>query len=136
MHRVKKDRDIHEGKYNGLGGKFLPGESPQECVVREVREESGLTIHNPSLRGVMTFPAFKGEEDWLVFLFTATEFSGELTGCEEGLLEWVPDEKLGDLNLWEGDHLFFEWLKQPKFFSAKFIYKQKKLIDHSVVFYD
>lgn len=136
MHRIKKDRDIHEGKYNGLGGKFLPGESPQECVVREVREESSLTIHNPSLRGVMTFPKFKGEEDWLVFLFTATEFSGELTGCEEGELEWVPDGKLSELNLWEGDHLFFEWLKQPKFFSAKFIYQQKKLIDHSVVFYD
>lgn len=135
LHRVKKDKDVHQGKYNGLGGKFLAGESPEECVIREVKEESGLVIARPQLRGVMTFPAFKDDEDWLVFLFTAKEFSGELIESNEGHLEWVPDEKLLSLNLWEGDRHFLTWLKQDKFFSAKFIYKQGTLIDHSVEFY-
>ena len=135
LHRIKRDKDIHEGKWNGLGGKFLPGETPEACVKREVLEESGLTIEGPRLRGVMTFPAFKEEEDWTVFLFTAHQFQGELIECDEGHLEWIETEKLAELNLWEGDHYFLEWLKQERFFSAKFVYQQKKLMQHSVVFY-
>src|SRR3990167_3062501 len=77
LHRIKKHRDIHEGKWNGLGGKLVPGETPEECVIREVREESGLSIRNPSLRGILTFPAFSEEEDWYVYVFLAYEFSGE-----------------------------------------------------------
>ena len=135
LHRIKKPNDVHEGKYNGLGGKFFPGELPEECVIREVQEESGLLIKKPRLRGVMMFPAFKDNEDWLVFLFTANEFSGTLGECNEGRLEWVEDTKLRSLNLWEGDKLFLDWMDQNKFFSAKFIYKNKQLVDHQVTFY-
>ena len=136
LHRVKKQRDVHQDKYNGLGGKFLSGETPEECVIREVKEESGLSIVAPQLRGVMMFPAFKDNEDWLVFLFTATQFSGEMIECNEGRLEWVDDQKLFDLNLWEGDKFFLKWLEQNKFFSAQFIYKNKQLVDHQVTFYE
>ena len=135
LHRVKKKDDVHEGKYNGLGGKLLTGETPEECVVREVEEESGLKIRNPRLRGVMMFPAFKDNEDWLVFLFTVNKFAGTLIESSEGHLEWVEDGKLLDLNLWEGDKFFLQWLKVDKFFSAKFVYKNKRLVDHRVTFY-
>jgi len=136
LHRIKKQNDVHEGKYNGLGGKFLPGETPEECVAREVKEESGLLIQKPQLRGVMMFPAFKDNEDWLVFIFTASEFSGTLGDCNEGRLEWIEDNKLLSLNLWEGDKLFLQWIEDNKFFSAKFIYKNKQLVDHRVTFYN
>ena len=135
LHRVKKDKDVHEGKWNGLGGKFELGESPEECVIREVKEESGFQITEPRLRGVMSFPEFKDNEDWLVFLFTADQFEGEMIESDEGELEWIKDEDLLGLNLWEGDKYFFKWLEDDKFFSAKFCYKNKKLIKHSVVFY-
>ena len=136
LHRIKKDRDIHDGKWNGLGGKMLPGETPEECVIREVREESGLAITAPQLRGVMTFPKFKDDEDWYVFLFTADQFSGDMIECDEGHLEWIDDDKIVDLKLWEGDYYFLDWLKQDCFFSAKFVYQNKQLQEHSVVFYD
>jgi len=74
LHRVKKKDDVHEGKWNGLGGKFIAGESPEDCVIREVKEESGLDITKPTFCGVMTFPEFKDGEDWLVFLFRADQF--------------------------------------------------------------
>ena len=134
LHRVKKDKDVHKGKYNGLGGKFNAGETPLECVTREVKEESGLDILNPQLHGVMTFPEFKDNEDWLVFLFTATEFSGDMKECDEGNLEWILDEDLTNLPLWEGDKYFLDWLKEDRRFFAKFTYKDGKLIDHSVEF--
>lgn len=133
--RNKKPNDVHEGKYNGLGGKFEEGESPEECVIREVHEESGLSI-KPILRGVMTFPKFSKNQDWYVFLFTAKEFSGVLRDdCPEGDLVWKDTDKLTELNLWEGDKIFLKWLNQEKFFSAKFNYHEGNLIDHSVVFY-
>ena len=78
VHRNKKPSDIHEGKWNGLGGKFEAGETPDECVIREVQEETGLLIQNPRLHGLLMFPNFKGN-DWYVFVFTATEFGGEIT---------------------------------------------------------
>jgi len=100
VYRNKKVNDIHERKWNGLGGKFEAGETPGECVIREVFEESGLSIHNPNLCGLLIFPKFKGN-DWYVFVFTAHEFSGELIDSPEGRLEWIPDEKILSLNLWE-----------------------------------
>ena len=84
IHRIKRADDIHLGKWNGLGGKFEPGESPEECVIREVREESGLELRQPRLCGLLVFTAFKGN-DWYVFVFTAREFSGEIKG-ERGRL--------------------------------------------------
>ena len=135
MHRVKKAHDIHEGKWNGLGGKMEPGETPEECVIRELKEESGLDIRNPQLRGVLTFPGFANGEDWYVFVFVAPEFSGDLIDCDEGNLEWVEDSKIMELELWEGDRIFLPWLSQDKFFSGKFVYKRGKLIDYSEVFH-
>jgi 8-oxo-dGTP diphosphatase len=135
INRNKRKDDMHLGKWNGLGGKFNPGETPEECVIREVYEESGLLIKNPVLRGFLTFPAFDDEEDWYVFVFTANEFSGHLTESYEGELEWIEWEKVTDLPLWEGDKYFLDWLNQDRFFSAKFIYKNSKYITHSVIFY-
>src|SRR3989338_190625 len=136
IHRNKRECDIHDGKWNGLGGKLHLGETPEECVIREVKEESGLTIKNPSLRGILTFPAFKDEEDWYVYVFVAYEFLGDLIESNEGALEWIDDRKLFDLNLWEGDPIFLKWLEEGKFFSAKFVYRNKRFISYDVIFHD
>ena len=135
LERVKKSGDIHRGKWNGLGGKLEAGESPEECIIREVREESGLTITNPILKGILTFPKFKDGQDWYVYVFIATDFDGALIDSPEGNLEWIPHENILELNLWEGDTIFLPWLERRVFFSAKFSYEDKKLVDHSVVFY-
>jgi 8-oxo-dGTP diphosphatase len=134
VYRNRKVNDIHEGKWNGLGGKFEAGETPEECVVREVYEESGLTIRSPKLCGLLLFPEFKGN-DWYVFVFTAYEFSGELIDSPEGRLEWVPEENVLDLNLWESDHIFMPWIGAGKFFSAKFDYEGDKMLGYDVVFH-
>jgi 8-oxo-dGTP diphosphatase len=134
VHRIKKAGDIHAGKWNGLGGKFEAGESPEECVIREVREESGLEIRAPRLRGLLTFPGFKGN-DWYVFVFIATEFRGELIDSPEGALRWVPDGELAALPLWPSDRVFFPWLEGERLFSAKFIYEGDEMRSHEVAFY-
>ena len=114
---------------------MIEGESPEECVKREVLEESGLIIESPKLHGIITFPKFDEIDDWIVFVYTAKNFEGNLIECNEGKLNWVSDDQLLSLNLWEGDKIFIPWLSQEKFFSAKFIYKKKKLADYSVIFY-
>ncbi len=135
MHRNKRADDVHLGKYNGLGGKFEPGESPEECVKREVFEESNLKIV-PQLRGVMTFPQFAKGHDWYCFLYTSSEFEGEVKAdCPEGDLVWIDNELVPQLPLWPGDRIFLQWLNQPKFFSAKFNYAGGELVSHSVEFY-
>ena len=134
VYRNKKANDIHEGKWNGLGGKFDAAESPEECVLREVHEESGLSIQNPKLCGLIMFPNFM-ENDWYVFVFTATEFTGDLIDSPEGQLEWIKDEELTRLNLWESDRIFFPWIERGNFFSAKFVYEGVKLMGHEVVFH-
>lgn len=134
VYRNKKPNDMHAGKWNGLGGKFEPGESPEECVLREVWEESGLQIRNPTLHGLLLFPNFKGA-DWYVFVFTASEFTGQLIDSPEGQLEWIPDEKLTSLNLWESDHIFLPWLKKESFFSAKFLYEGEIMKGYNVTFH-
>ena len=135
LHRIKKENDMHMGKWNGLGGKFDPGETPEDCVIREIKEESGLTIISPRLCGYITFPLFDGKEDWNVFLFTADKFEWELINSNEGHLEWIPNDQLLSLNLWEGDKIFIPWLSGNKFFSARFVYKNKEFISYSVNFY-
>ncbi len=135
IHRIKKENDFHEGKWNGLGGKFEQGESPEDCVIREVKEEAGLDIIEPKLKGFITFPLFDGKDDWYVFLFTVDNFSGNLIDSAEGRLAWIDNDKLLDLNLWDGDRIFIPWLFQDKFFSAKFNYLNGKFIDYSVNFY-
>ena len=133
IHRVKKENDIHQDKWNGLGGKFNPGESPEDCVIREIKEESGLTIINPVLKGVLTFPEFSAAEDWYVFVFVAKNFEGEMIDSVEGNLEWISDNHLLDLNLWDGDRYFIEWLDKDVFFSGKFYYKDGSLFDHTMI---
>jgi len=135
LHRIKKKNDMHEGKWNGLGGKFEQGETPEECVIREVKEESGLLIKDPKMHGFITFPMFDGKKDWYVFLFTAREFKGKLIDSNEGKLEWIPNDQLLKLNLWEGDQIFLPWLLEDKFFSAKFIYENGIFKNHYVKFY-
>ena len=135
IHRVKKKNDYHLGKWNGLGGKFEIGESPEECAKREIKEESGLILENLNLKGFITFPLFDGNEDWYVFLFTSDKFSGNLIDSSEGNLKWISNDKLTTINLWEGDKYFIPWLFEDKFFSAKFIYKNGQYINHQVNFY-
>lgn len=135
IHRIKKKNDIHEGKWNGLGGKFEAGETPEECVIREVLEESGLRLKNPLLKGFLTFPSFAHEEDWYAFVFIGKEFEGRLIDPQEGHLQWIKDEELINLNLWEGDRIFLPWLDQPGFFSGKFNYAGGRLVDHRACFY-
>lgn len=135
LHRNKKENDIHAGKYNGLGGKFEQGETPEACARREIFEESGLVAESLDLRGFITFPKFARGEDWYVFIFVIDKFSGELIDSPEGTLEWVEESELGSLNFWEGDRIFMPWLFEQKRFSACFVYESGKLADYSVHFY-
>ncbi|MFZ6031091.1 MAG: NUDIX hydrolase [Chloroflexota bacterium] len=135
LHRVKKANDMHQGKWNGLGGKLEPGESPEECAIREIREEAGLQVHSLILKGVLTFPAFDDFEDWYCFVFLIEGFSGALIDSDEGDLCWIPDEELLSLDLWEGDRIFIPWLDRPGVFSGKFNYANKRLVDHTMTFY-
>ncbi len=136
MHRNQREDDMHFGKWNAPGGKMEPGETPEECVLREVREETGLIIESPSLKGLLTFPAFDGEEDWYVFVFTADKFSGTLKkSCHEGELHWLSHRELEEIPLWEGDRHFMKWLDCGEFFSGKFIYDSHGYVSHSVVFH-
>ena len=135
LHRNKKANDMHEGKWNGLGGKFDPGETPEACAIREIYEESGLIVRNPALQGILTFPAFNDDIDWYAFVFVAREFSGELIESPEGDLAWIDDAALLDLPLWPGDRIFLRWLEQGPIFSGRFDYIDGQLIDHQVHFY-
>ena len=136
VHRIKKANDMHHGKWNGLGGKLEPGETPEDCARREILEESGLQVAKLDLKGLLTFPAFADDEDWYAFVFVASGISGSLIDSPEGELRWVDDEALLDLTLWEGDRIFLEWLERPGFFSGKFEYQGGRLVDHEVVFYE
>ncbi len=135
LHRIKKANDMHAGKWNGLGGKVEGGESPEECAMREVWEESGLRMIDPVLRGVITFPHFSKGEDWYTYIFVAYHYTGELIDSNEGVLAWVDNDKLFELNLWPGDRIFMRWLDDQRFFSAKFVYCAGELTKYDVVFY-
>jgi 8-oxo-dGTP diphosphatase len=136
IHRVKKPNDMHQGKWNGLGGKLEPGETPEECVIREIREEAGLVARNPQLRGFLTFPGFANDEDWYAFVFVVDDFEGELIDSPEGNLAWIEDDRLMELPLWEGDYIFLPWLDRPGFFSGKFCYSDGNLESHYVTFHN
>lgn len=135
MLRNRIPGDSQWGRWNGLGGKMEPGETPEECVKREIFEESGLRIDSPELKGFLTFPAFDDEEDWYVFLFEATSARGELIECPEGRLEWIEDERIASLPLMEGDHLFLSWMRDGRFFSGRLAYGGGRLRESGVVFY-
>ena len=128
LHRVKKKNDLNHDKWVGIGGKFEDGESPEECMCREALEETGLTLLNPQLRGIVTFVSNEWDNEYM-FLYTCTEFIGELTECKEGNLEWVAKDKVYDLPIWEGDKIFFRLLNEnAPFFSLKLCYEGNRLV--------
>ena len=127
LHRVTKKNDVNKDKWIGVGGHFEEGESPEECAARETIEETGLTPENLSFRGIVTFTQ-EGYGTEYMCLFTCTDFTGKMKTCDEGVLEWAPKNKLGQLNLWEGDYIFLDLLeKDEPFFSLKLTYKKDKL---------
>ena len=127
LHRVKKQHDANHDKWIGVGGKFEEGESPEDCVTREVWEETGLTLTDYAYRGVVTFVSDRWEGEYM-HLFTATGFTGQVKECDEGQLEWIPKEKLMQLPMWAGDRLFLERIAQPgPFFSLKLRYRGETL---------
>jgi 8-oxo-dGTP diphosphatase len=136
LFRNKKPNDIHEGKWNGLGGKMLPGETPEECAIREIHEESGIVAEHLILKGILTFPQFDASNDWIVFVFLVDKFRGSPGDSPEGELSWIPDDQLLTLTLWDGDRIFLPWLSRSGWFSGKFNYSNGILKDHSVSFYN
>ena len=111
LHRTKKDQDENSGKWIGIGGHFEDGESPDECMLREVLEETGLTITKYKFRGLVTFVSDEYGTEYM-HLFTANEFTGELIDCDEGELAWIDKSEVLNLNLWEGDKVFLNLLAQ------------------------
>lgn len=133
LHRIRKKKDVNKDKWIGVGGKFEEDESPEECLLREVKEETGVTLTSWRLRGIVTFVS-EGWESELMFLYTADswEDAGKdpaMADCKEGSLEWVPKSQLGSLNLWEGDKIFLKLLEEERpFFSLKLSYRGDDLV--------
>ena len=128
LHRVKKENDLNRDKWIGLGGKFEKDESPEECLLREVYEESGLTLSSWRYRGIVTFVSDTWPTEYM-HLFTADGFEGEIKTCDEGELEWIKKSRLYDLSLWEGDRVFLRLLDTDEpFFSLKLKYRGDELI--------
>ena len=128
LHRVKKSHDVNHGKWIGVGGKFEFQESPEDCLLREVREETGLTLKSWRYRGIVTF-LYNDDEAEYMHLFTADGWTGTLRDCAEGELRWVPRDEVGKLNLWEGDRIFLALLTRDEpFFSLKLTYRGDDLV--------
>ena len=123
LHRTKKENDLNKDKWIGIGGKFEDGESPEDCVLREVREETGLTLTDYRYRGVVTFVSDRWPTEYM-HLFTADGFTGELKQCDEGELEWLDWSQLTVIPHWEGDEIFLRLLeREVPFFSLKLCYE-------------
>ena len=132
LHRTKKKNDINKDKWLGIGGKFEKNESPEECIIREVKEETGLTLKSYKLRGIVTYVSTTWETEYM-YVFTSNDFTGELIECNEGDLQWVDKEKVTELNTWEGDKIFVEKIKNDNmFFTVKFEYDEEKLINYEL----
>lgn len=128
LHRTKKEQDINKGKYIGIGGHLEHGESPDECILREAYEETGLLLKNPKLRGLITFVI--DDMDEYTFLYTCKDFSGEIHECDEGELKWVSKDSLDKIPLWEGDKVFLPMLDEREdFFTIKLVYENDRLIE-------
>ena len=129
LHRVKKEADINKDKWIGIGGKFLPEESPDECLLREAKEETGLTLTNWQCRGIVTFLNDRCEGEYM-YLSTADGFEGDLKECDEGDLQWVDRAFLDRLPKWEGDQIFLDllWQNAP-FFLLTLRYSGDKLME-------
>ena len=128
LHRVKKLNDANRDKWIGIGGKFLDGESPEECMLRECMEETGLRLTGWRYRGIVTFVSDRWETEYM-HLFTAHQWEGELTDCDEGCLEWIECSAVEKLPIWEGDKIFLRLLGTDEpFFSLKLRYEGEKLV--------
>ena len=128
LHRTKKVNDENHDKWIGVGGKFEEGESPEECMLREVKEETGLTLTAWRYRGIVTFVSDEWGGEYM-HLFTADGYSGELKSCDEGELEWVEKQRLPALPIWEGDKIFLRLLDSAQpFFSLKLCYAGERLV--------
>ena len=136
LHRVKKKKDINAGKWIGVGGHFEEGESPEECLLREVKEETGLTLTSWQFRGLITFISDQCEPEGMC-LFTADGFTGELAECEEGELCWIPKSEVPDLPTWAGDAIFLKYLleDEKRFFTMKLVYDRDQLVEHETIIY-
>lgn len=130
MHRVKKEKDLNKDKWVGVGGHFEADESPEECLLREVKEETGLTLTSWKFCGIVTFLSNEWPEAEYMCLYTADGYEGEMITCDEGTLEWVEKTKVYDLPIWEGDKIFFRLLEEDReFFSLKLRYEGNVLAE-------
>lgn len=132
LHRTVKKNDVNKDKWIGVGGHMEAGESPEDCVYREVLEETGLKMNSYQFRALVTFVSDVYETEYMC-LFTSKDFEGEMTACDEGELEWVKKNEINQLNLWEGDKVMFQLLDtRDTFFSLKLIYQGSKLVEVNV----
>lgn len=134
LHRVKKENDLNRDKWIGVGGKFFEDESPDECAIREVREETGLTMTSYRLRGIVTFVSDIWENETM-FLYTCSDYSGVMNDdCREGVLEWIDKRDIYGLPLWEGDKIFLRLIedKGSPFFTLKLVYEGERLVSHTL----
>ena len=129
LHRTSKKKDGNKDKWIGVGGHFEKGESPEECLLREVKEETGLELTSYQFRGIVTFISDEWPDEYMC-LYTADKYTGDIGNCDEGELVWVEKEKIMDLNIWEGDKIFLKLLMENQpFFSLKLEYKGDKLVN-------
>ncbi len=134
MHRIKKENDLNRDKWIGIGGKFEDKESPEQCNRREVFEETGLKLNSAEYKGIITFVSDIWETEYM-HLFTSSDFSGTVKpDCDEGVLEWVDENKLLSFPTWSGDRIFLEKLDSEEFFSLRLEYRGETLI--SAIFND
>ena len=130
LHRVVKKNDVNKDKWIGVGGHFEYAESPEECLLREVKEETGYTLTSWKYRGIVTFVYGEDVVEYMS-LYTADGFTGDPIECDEGILEWVEKEKIKDLNLWEGDKIFFRLMdEEEEFFSLKLVYNKSDVLEY------
>lgn len=128
LHRTKKENDINKDKWIGVGGKFEKDESPEECVLREVIEETGLRLLDIKLRCIVTYVSNTFDTEYM-YVFTSDKFDGEISNCSEGDLEWIDKDKILNLNIWEGDKIFLEKINNnDNFFTVKFIYENDNFV--------
>ena len=129
LHRTSKKKDGNKDKWSGVGGHFEKGESPEECLLREVKEETGLELTSYQFRGIVTFISDEWPDEYMC-LYTADRYTGDIGNCDEGELVWVEKGKIMDLNIWEGDKIFLKLLTENQpFFSLKLEYKGDKLVN-------